>query len=240
MSAELDVTEAVVSEPVLEPEAKVEVKEASVEPKAKLLKVHGKEFDVSTDLGLLQAQAWAEAISSVVGRQGQELGDLRKRTFSNDSKSSSDSEVAKKAKDRAANGDIEGAIDEVLSFARETEAKASRKLDIERKNNALWDEYFTGREDLAKKLGKDKVRKIAEATLDLYNPEQDVFQVMDDFFMPLVKSETPTPIKSESEKKPPLTVSGKAKPSPVAPAKSPDASKVSFEDVLGARTLSRK
>jgi hypothetical protein len=215
--------------------------------KSKMLKVHGKEFDVSTDLGLLQAQAWAEAISSVVGRQGQELGDLRRtaKQFVSETPREDESLVAKKAKEKVAQGDVEGALDEVLSHARAIEARASKKLDVERANNALWDEYFQDRPALTSRIGKEKVKKIAEASVNLYDVSKDVFKSLDDFFLPIVGSFKEKPIldvapKAKAEK-PPVSLTGRSAASSSVDDKAPVTSlALGINTVLDSRHLRRK
>lgn len=216
------------------------------ETKSKMLKVHGKEFDVSTDLGLMQAQAWAEAISSVVGRQGQELGDLRKQAkqFVSETPKSDDSEVAKKAKEKVSQGDVEGALEEVLSFARTTEARAAKKLEVERANNELWDEYFQDRPVLTKKLGREKVKKIASASIDLYDGSKDVFKSLDEFFLPLVGSFEEKPVLETVSKpkaeKPPVALSGRSAPISAPLDIASDKKALSVTDILDTRALKRK
>src|SRR5580765_1171786 len=206
---------------------------AKVEPI--LLKVHGKEFDVSTEQGRLQHQAWAEAMSSVVGRLGAEVGTLRQfkeeRTPSGD-----EAQVIAKAKEKAAQGEIDLALEQVFSYSKEQTLKLKSDFERERHNNALWEEYFADRAELVKQLGKEKIKRIAEATLDIKSKDKDAFAVMDDFFKPfLVVTQTP----KKSDEKPPLSLSGKGPNTSSAPEKKADKEQVSIDALLDGRSINR-
>lgn len=197
-----------------------------------ILKVHGREFDVSTEIGRAQHQAWSEAFSTMVGKNSAELGRLRK--FEAERKPSADeAELLSKAKAKASEGDVEGAIEMVFSQAKEAELKAAKKLELDRKNSELWDEYFSERPDLAKKIGRTRVKTIAE-TLDIYNEEKDAFKTLDEFFLPLVPSEKPT------DKKPPVTLSGGSPKTTLATAKTEAKTLPNLSDLLDAKSLNRK
>lgn len=229
--SQTDVSAVLASEEKAKPEA---AQVAKVDPI--LLKVHGKEFDVSTEQGRLQHQAWAEAISSVVGRLGSEVGTLRQ--FKEERQTSAtEMELRVKAKAKASEGDIDGALEEVFNFSKEQELKLRAEQERERHNNLLWDEYFADRADLVKQLGKDKIKRIAEATLDLKKKDQDAFSVMDDFFKPFLVVQQPP---KKSDEKPPLTLSGKATSTSSTPSTPAAKTTLSMDAMLDARSINRK
>ena len=206
---------------------------AKVEPI--LLKVHGKEFDVSTEQGRLQHQAWAEAISSVVGKLGAEVGTLRQ--FKAEREPSKDEvNLLAKAKEKAASGENDSALEEVFNYSKEQIVALKAEQERERHNNALWDEYFADRTDLVKQLGKDKIKRIAEATLDLKKKDQDAFAVMDEFFKPFLAVSQPP---KKTDEKPPLSLSGKAPNTSSAPEKKADKEQVSIDALLDGRSINR-
>lgn len=207
-----------------------------------LLKIHGKEFDVSTSEGMIHAQAWGEAISSLVGRQANEVGTLRK--FASERKpSKTEAELIAAAKQKAAEGDVEGAIEQMFGYAKETETKATERLRIERENNETWDSYFETRPELTKQFGKKMVRKVSESVLDLFQQDQDAFQALDDFWKPKVTVAPVAPVAEEKPKSrdvPPATLSG-GTPRPVkrTEVEAPKATST-IDDILAGASLSAK
>lgn len=213
--------------------------DAGTKAEPRILKVHGKEFDVSTEVGFIQAQTWAEALATTVGKQGKELGDLRSFKAER-APSESEKEIRVKAKQKAAEGDLESALDLLLDYSKETELKLKRQNQVDKANSELWEEYFVDRTDLVKQLGRDRIKKIAEASLDLYKQDQDVFKTLDEFFMPLARKETP----KQTDDKAPKTLSGSPSGTASSAAKTgteKDSKKEeSFEDILDSRSFNRK
>ena len=200
------------------------------------LKIHGKEFDVSTPEGLLHAQAWGEAVSSLVGRQGQELGSLRQFAKAN-APTKDEQELLKEAKRLAGDGDTDSAFDLMFRYTKEVSNENARKLAMERQNAEAWDNYFETRPELTKVFGKKVIRKVSEAEFDLANYEGDAFAMLDQFWM----TKIPTPAEKPSKiEKPPVTLSGGAtRRSKEAPKEEPK--KVpTIEELLDARSDRRR
>lgn len=210
-------------------------------PQPRTLKVYGREFDVSTDVGLTQAQTWAEAMSTLAGRQSTEVGKLRKFVSEHQPKGT-ESEILTKARKFAAEGEPDRAIELMFDHSKEIERKAQKRIETERHNSELWEEYLSTRPDLDKKLGRQKIRQVSENALDLYSEKvDDVFTVLDDFWKPFMAAEqtSAAPAKPRTEDKPPVTLSGgAAKPAAQTPASSSDSE--SFFDILDKRSLSRR
>lgn len=180
-----------------------------------LLTIHGKAFDVSTKEGRSQAKLWGEAFSTAHGRQANELGQLRQ--FQKERQpTATEADLIAKAKEKAAEGDMDSAIDTIFGYAKESVLKADKRLAQERQNDELWDEYLTTRPALREKVGKQKVKKLSEAAIDLYKDGQDTFAELDKFWFSLISPETPkteaapvTPkVTPKASEKPPITPSG--------------------------------
>lgn len=204
-----------------------------------VVRVHGKEFDVNDPAQKAQLQGWDEAHAKLVGRQTNELGALRK--FAEARKpTGSDNELVAKAKQKAAEGNFDEAIEEVFSSLKGQLSEERSKAEAERKNDELWTEYLSERPELAKSIGLKRVKTIG-STLDIYNPEKDAFAVLDEFFNPLARSEKPSAPKGEPDKKPPVTVSGGARKvsAPAAAARDSESAK-SFEDIIDSRSVNQR
>jgi hypothetical protein len=202
----------------------------------KLLKVYGREFDISDERGLLQAQTWSEAMSTLVGRQSTEIGELRKFKTDRDQVPKSYDELLKKASELRDEGNHRDADRLLLNFAQEREVSANKKLGLERENDRTWEAYFDSRPEVAKLFGKDKVRQVSEVSLGIYDASNP-FQVLDDYWKPKTELLSPPAPKPPigtlpREEIPPTTLSGgPARPASGAPAPS----KVeSVDDVLNA------
>lgn len=210
---------------------------------ARIVNIHGKEFDLSTPEGLMQAQAVYDVMSSVIGRQGNELGQLRK--FVKEGASPAKSDLYKAAKAKASEGDVEGAIETVLSFAEETQRKADKKLEVERENSKAWDAYLDSRKALADVFGKSAIREVSETVLKdrLYDAD-DPFKLLDEYWLPKVsKISLATPEDAPSVKSKPLATlsSGRARPQAITTSPAPVAT---MEDeivkILDSRKIKHK
>lgn len=202
-----------------------------------VIKVHGKEFDVNDPIQKAQLATWDEAHAKLQGRQTNELGQLRK--FAEARKpAGSEAELLAKAKQKAAEGNFDEAIEEVFGSLKGQLSEERAKAEAERKNDELWTEYLSERPELAKSIGLKRIKTIG-STLDIYNPEKDAFAVLDEFFNPLRQSEKPLPEPGKTEDKPPVTVSGgtrKAAPAAKLDSK-PD---MSLEEILDSRSVNRR
>jgi len=216
-----------------ETEVKVEAATEVAEPapqavQPKTLKIAGKEFDISTSEGLIHAQAWGDAIAHLVGKQGNELGDLRK--FRAEMKPTEDeSALLAKADELRSQGDHRRADELLLGFAKQAKLEAARKLDMEKENARTWNAYFKSRPELTELFDEDTIRSVSETKLDIYDAK-DPFAVLDQFWLPKAP-------KKAKEEKPPVTLSG-GQARPVAPEKKVEEAKpVDFEALLDARSL---
>lgn len=202
-----------------------------------LVKVHGKEFDVSTPEGRLQLQTWGEAVSTLVGKQGSELGSLRK--FAAERKpTATEAELLAQARKRAEEGDVGGALETVFSYAKETESKYRRQQEIDRHNNETWDAYFESRPDLTQVFSRQTIRKISEAELPLTDEGvADPFAVLDQYWLTKLPKVAAPVEKPKTRDIPPQTLSGGAPAS--SPASKPAPKKpVSLSELYDLRAKS--
>lgn len=138
--------------PAASPEATPKAPEA--EPQ--ILKIHGKEFDVSTPEGFQQAQYWGEAVSSVTGRLGQEVGDLRKEVEplrKYNLKKPDFDEVAIMQKVETLRAEGENVEADRLMFELYRQAKLD--TNIQREEDRLWLDYRAQRSELFESIPED-------------------------------------------------------------------------------------
>lgn len=206
-------------------------------PEPILVKVHGKEFNVADPIQKAQLATWDEAHAKLQGRQTNELGELRK-FYESRKPEASETELLAKAKQKAAEGNFEEALDQVFSSLKGQLSEVKAQGESERKNDELWTEYLSERPELAKSVGLKRVKTIG-ATLDIYNPEKDAFAVLDEFFNPL--REKPSQAKPASDEKPPRTVSGGVRTAPKAASDASDSKSMqSFEDLIDSRSVNQR
>lgn len=204
-------------------------------PEALVVKVHGKEFNVLDPIQKAQLEAWDEAHAKFVGRQSNELGKLR-QFHKEREPSKDDAEVVRQAKAKAAEGDLDAAIDLVFSQSKEAVAKAESLRRAEANNSELWEEYFAERPELAKKLGRQKIKQVS-STLDIFTEGKDAFSELDAYWLPLLPSEAPIPAKAGKEAKPPVTLTGAAKKTPSSTSAKQDSKPASMDDILNDRSV---
>jgi hypothetical protein len=225
------VTEVVEETPVTE----------TSQPQPKILKIHGKEFDISTSEGFIHAKAWGEAISSLVGRQGQEIGSLRK--FVTERKPSKDeSELLSKVKELRSLGEHDQADTLLFDHAKSIRTQADAKLEKERANDRTWEAYFDTRADVVKLFGKETVRKVSENALEIYESD-DPFKLLDQFWTPKLPQADPKvvgPADKEVVEKPPVTLSGGSAKRSKVEAKSDAKPKATLDEILDARAIKRR
>jgi hypothetical protein len=234
MSEETNVgtTEGGATPPVTGSQAQEQPQQAA----PKLLKVYGREFDVSTEQGMLQAQTWSEAMSTLVGKQSTEIGALRKFKSERDQVPKSYEEVLEKASELRDSGEHKAADRLMLNFTQEQKVAADRKLALERENDRTWETYFDSRPEVVKLFGKDKVRTVSEKALGILDDENP-FKTLDDYWRPRVdmlvpKSSDPQAQPKPREETPPASLSGG--PARPAPSAAPVAKSESIDDVLNA------
>lgn len=185
-------------------------------PNPKIVEIHGKKFDISTPEGLLQAQAVYDVMTTIIGRQGNELGGLRK-FVKEVSPQAEEVDVIKAAKAKASEGDFDSAVDAIFAYSKAEKAKLENKLKAEKHNSKTWDAYLDSRKDLVDVFGRSSVREISEAlaekgSLELYDAD-DPFKVLDSYWLPKVKRDKPPEVVSDT---PPVTLSGGAPQTHVA------------------------
>ena len=201
-----------------------------------IVRVHGKEFDVNDPTQKAQLSTWDEAHAKLVGRQTNELGSLR-QFYKERQPSKDEASLLATAKAKAAEGDLDSAFDMIFSQAKESISQADKRNAAERQNSELWEEYFSERPELAKKLGRQRIKQVS-ATLDIFNENQDAFTALDAYWMPLLPSEKPAATKVADTEKPPVTLSGSGKkPSTTTAAKTSDKPQASIDDILGQHSV---
>lgn len=196
---------------------------ASAAPSVELFEVHGKKFNLSTPEGKGELKGFLEAMSTELGRKNNEVGTLRK--FAAAVKPDKDeSEIIKSARQKAAEGDLDAALDTVFSFSKAKINQVRQESEMERQNSETWDAYLSARPDLMKVFDKRTIRRVSEVDLDVYNLE-DPFKALDDYWMPKVKVVAPSEKPATKTDVPPASLSGGTSnaPSKAAPTQSSDA-----------------
>lgn len=178
-----------------------------------LFEVHGKKFNLATPQGKGELKGFLEAMSSELGRKNNEVGTLRK--FAAAVKpDKDDSEIIQAARKKAADGDLDAALETVLSFSKAKINEVKQQTETERQNAETWDAYLAARPDLTTIFDKRTIRRVSEVDLDIYNSE-DPFKALDQYWLPKVKAVKPAPAKPDETPKqksdvPPATLSGGA------------------------------
>lgn len=209
--------------------------------------VHGKKFNLSTPEGKGELKGFLEAMSTELGRKNNEVGTLRK--FAAAVKPDKDeSEIIQAARKKAAEGDLDAALDSVFSFSKARINQVQQQAEMERQNSETWDAYLSARPDLMKIFDKRTIRRVSEVDLDIYN-NQTPFETLDAYWMPKVKAIAPVAAPSEKPKAktdvPPATLSGGSvasgapKDLPVITS-DPNAQKVDLQDIFDSVSYSRK
>lgn len=171
-----------------------------------LLKVAGKEFDISTPEGKMHAEAWGDAIAGLVGRQGNEVGELRKFK-SEHAPTDDETKLLTTVAELREQGEHAQADKLLFGFVKETSTKAQRRLEAERANDKTWQAYLKDRPELAERFDVDIIRKVSETSLGetLYKAE-DPFAALD----ALWKVQPKAPQKANESDKPPVVLPGGA------------------------------
>lgn len=178
--------------------------------KPKIIEVHGKAFDVNDPIQEAQLKVWDEAHAKLTGRQANELGQLRK-FYEERKPSADDAELLAKAKAKAAEGDLDSAFDLVFSQAKARVSEVEKRIEMDRSNAVLWDEYLADRPELIKKFGRERIKKISESSVNLFDEKKDAFETLDAYWRPFYE-----PSKAESGKAP-VTVTGASTRSGTSP-----------------------
>jgi hypothetical protein len=210
------------------------------EQKAHVLKIGEKEFDISTPEGLLQAQTWGEALSHAIGKQGNELGTLRK--FKAERVTAADTEeMLRKVGELREEGRHVEADKLILAHAEERELAVNQKLQNEKANEELWSEYFEARKDLTKLYSKKDLKLLAKNQLDLESVD-DPYKALDSLFADKLEKARSLP-GSSSSGTPKVQSAAGGRPRSV-PAPQPEeggSEAVDFGDILdGASAYKRK
>lgn len=196
-----------------------------------VLKIGEKEFDLTTKEGLLQAQAWGEALSYRVGQQGNELGTLRK--FKSERVEAADTEaMLKRVGELRDEGQHAEADKLILAHARERELAVDNKLKNERSNEELWSEYFAARSELTELYSKKDLKLLAKSQVDLEKVE-DPFKALDGLFAD--KLEKVKSLRKPSDTGTPKVQSaagGRPRSVPVPQSEDGDSDAVDFGDIL--------
>jgi hypothetical protein len=197
----------------------------------RIIKTAGKEFDISTPEGIQQLESWGNEVSTVVGRQGNELGALRHfkemRTPTEDEQAL----IAKVASLRE-DGDHRKADELLFSYAKQTEISARRALEAERANERTWKTYFKSRPELLEIFDEETVRDISEAKLDIYKTD-DPYKVLDSYWLSKVQK----PKEKSREEKAPATLSGSQPRSVATEVRKEEPKALSFLDILDTHSV---
>jgi hypothetical protein len=182
-----------------------EPKVEPVGPAPKLFRVYGREFDVSTETGFIQAQAFAEGMSTLIGKQSTEIGTLRKeveplRKYNLTNASVDEVKILKdveKLRDEGRHSDADRLMFELY---RQTQNVADERLEKER----LWNDYRAANskmfEVLDEEMSKEHVFKNYSSEL---SKTEDQFGLLDRVLKPKFNKFNKS---SDSVNLPPATV----------------------------------
>jgi hypothetical protein len=167
---------------------KVELKTDGVKEDPKMLVFRNeqgevtKQFDISTEKGILQVQAWGEAVSSLIGKQGNELGSLRKFKAEM-APATSEADLLSKVSELRESGEHNKADELMVAFTRRSQTETQKALSTARENEKTWREYFRSRKDLLDFYDEDEIRTLSESRLDLASVDNP-FEVLDSYWKP--------------------------------------------------------
>lgn len=155
-----------------------------------------KKFDLSSDTGRAHLRGWMDAITSTVGRQGNEMGKMRK--FVQDMQPTADEEtMLSQVGALRADGDHEKADALLLGWTKKQVAGVKDVAKKVRANDDSWEAYFAERKELLDLFPKDVIRKVSETVLEDIYTASDPFAVLDGFWSSKVRAaKTPEPAKS--------------------------------------------
>lgn len=147
----------------------------------------GKKFDLSTEKGRIEAQAWSEAFSKMHGKQTNELGELRKfhKRLAPATDESKLIEEVKRLKD---DGDEAQMAELLLANQRNLKSEIMDELKKERSNDKAWKRYFDKRKDVLSQFDEDYVRDFSERNLGIFDA-QDPYAVLDAYWLPKAKDQ---------------------------------------------------
>lgn len=204
---------------------------------AKMVTVHGKTFDVNDPIQEAQLRTWDEAHAKMVGRQTNELGTLRK-FYKERQPSKDEAELVRTAKQRAAEGDLDNAIDMIFGHAKDAISRSEARLQAETQNSELWEEYFAERPELAKKLGRQKIKQVSSSALPIYEEGVNAFEVLDNYWLPLLPTEKSATAKPSAPAKTPATLTGKSPKPQASKAPSNESAKPSsIDDIFSSHSV---
>jgi hypothetical protein len=214
-----------------EKEAKPVTTEAEATPEPKILKIHGKEFDISTDDGLKQAQYWGEAVSTLAGRQSNEIGELRReveplRKYNLTRPDFDEIEITQKVEKLRAEGEHVEADRLMFELYRQT------KLDteVQREEDRLWSDYRASRPELFQRLPEDMARDYVFNNYRVeLRGEADPFSLLDRILKPKASRIEPS---QQSSSEPAATLGAGASAPSTTPA--PEAESAATEEGDGA------
>lgn len=154
-----------------------------------LFQIAGKEFDLSTDQGKKDAQLWAEAFSTAIGKQGQELGELRKeveplRRFGVKKATPDKMSLLRKVEQLAGEGEHQEAYKALFEYTDQLQARS----EYEREKDKFWGSYVQSRPDIFEALPEDMARDYVFSNYeDALVESEDAFGLIDRVLKPKVK-----------------------------------------------------
>lgn len=170
-------------------------------PQPKIFKVYGREFDIATDEGLKQAQTWSEAMSTLVGKQSNEIGQLRDevepvRKYNLKNATADEIGLRKQVAElRAAGNDID-ADNLLFEFGRQNRIAAQVELERER----MWNDYRNSRSDIFDALPEDMAKSYIFSNYQAeLEKADDPFSLMDRVLKPKATKLKPKSASADSQ-----------------------------------------
>lgn len=166
-------------------EAAPSEKEEVAKPEPREVELAGKKFDISTKEGLIQAQTWAEAMSTMVGRQGQELGTLRK--FKTEmAPTESQEKLLGEIQNLRDNGEHGRADELLLAYTRKAQSAAKQELQVEKEKDRFLRSYLKEHKDILDIYDEDDFRTLTESMFDFRSGVS--FEDLNSYWLPKVKN----------------------------------------------------
>lgn len=162
---------------------------------SKLFKVYGREFDVATEDGFKQAQTWAEAMSTLVGKQSNEIGDLRKevepiRKYNLKGATVDEVALRTKVEQLRDEGNHREADNLMLELVKQSRIHADTRAERE----TMWADYRTARKEIFDVLPEDMAKSyvFGQYASELESAE-DPFALIDRVLQPKAAKLKPRP-----------------------------------------------
>jgi len=160
--------------------------EEKPEPKAspREAKMAGKTFDISTSEGVAHMQGWGDAMGTLVGKQGEELG--QKRKFEALMKpTESQEETLKEITQLREDGEHGKADHLLLAYTRRSQREARNELRVEREKDKFLKSYLNERKEILNTYDEEDFRTLTESQFDFASGVS--FEDLDNHWLPKVR-----------------------------------------------------